>query len=114
MRLDQQRDGRHLGSERLLFLSLGCRRVTGELEEVSAFVAVEPKRRGEGVEHLVRGADVPALFEVGVPGGADPGEQCEFLAAESRRPAATGLRQTDLAGVIRSLRLRRKALSSRR
>ena len=72
MRLEQERDGRHLGGERRGFFGFGRRRVTGELEEVTALIPVEPQRRGEGVEHLVRGADVPALFEVRGVGTISP------------------------------------------
>lgn len=59
-------------------------------------MAVEPQRRGEGGEHLVRDADVPALLQVRAPGGAHPGEQRELLPAQPRRPAAAGVRQPHL------------------
>jgi hypothetical protein len=70
--------------------------VTGKLEEMIALVTVEPQRRGEGVQHLFGGADLPPLLQVRVPGGADPGQQCQFLSAKSRSPAAAGLGQAHL------------------
>jgi hypothetical protein len=50
MRLEQERDSRHVGGQGRGSVGLGRRPVTGELEEVTALVPVEPQRRGEGID----------------------------------------------------------------
>jgi hypothetical protein len=58
----------------------------------------EPQRPANGVEDLAGNVDVAALFEPGVPGHPDPGQDGDLLAAQSRSPALTRGRYADVAG----------------
>lgn len=98
LRLEQPRYGRDLRGEGLVVDGMGCRCVTGEPEEVVTFVAAEPQDRGQGAQHLLRDADVPSLLQIRVPGGADPGEQRQFLPAQPGGAAPAGVRQPHLVG----------------
>jgi hypothetical protein len=53
--------------------------LAGEAEEVRALAGLELERQGDGAEDLRRDANVPALFEPGVPGKANPGEIGDLL-----------------------------------
>lgn len=59
----------------------------GQVEQVGAFGLVELEHRGHRVEDGIGGAAEIAAFEPGVVVHADPGEQCDLLAAQSRDAA---------------------------
>jgi hypothetical protein len=52
--------------------------------------------RGEGVEDLDAGVDRAALLKPRVPGDANPGELCQFLAPQARRATADAGRKADV------------------
>jgi hypothetical protein len=65
---------------------------------VTALGGGEAKRTGEGLEHLQRRAHLAGLLEPRLPGGADPGELRDLLAAQAGRSPAPAARQADVLG----------------
>src|SRR2546429_517945 len=51
---------------------------------------------GEAVQYVRRRPDVPALFEIRVPGGAEPGEHRDLFPAQSQRAPARTDGQADI------------------
>ena len=54
--------------------------------------------RSAGVRRSAR-ASAASLLEPRVPGGADPGQQRDLLAAQPGRPAAAAVREADILGL---------------
>ena len=59
----------------------------------------QAQRAGERLEHLQRGADVAALLEPRVPGGAHAGEVGDLLAAQPGRAAAAAAGEAHILGL---------------
>jgi hypothetical protein len=74
----------------------------GQAPEVPALVGGQLQRAGQGVDHLLRGRDAPALLQPRVPGQADPGDLGDLLAAQAGRPAAAGMRVAGRARIGRA------------
>ncbi|GAB4095013.1 hypothetical protein GCM10028787_04880 [Brachybacterium horti] len=62
----------------------------GEHREVASLRGRHPQHPGDRVEHLVRDAGRAPLLEPRVPGGADPGELGDLLAAQAGGAPAAG------------------------
>ena len=76
----------------------GRRPAMRQEKKIAAFRIVEPKRPGDVKQERFGNLDVAALFEPGIPGKTDAGEQGNFLAPQSGRAATTRDRQADIDG----------------
>lgn len=70
----------------------------GQVEEVGAFVVIQFQGLGDGGEDVFGDAADVALFQPGVPLGADAGEDGDFFAAQARDAASAAGGQPDLFG----------------
>ena len=78
--------------------SCGARveREAREQIEMTALVGGQPQRARDAAEHVGRDVDRQALLEPRVPRRADVGEQRDFFAPQSRRPAPRAVGQSDV------------------
>nr|WP_228720868.1 hypothetical protein [Nitrogeniibacter mangrovi] len=73
--------------------------LAGQLEQVVALGRRALQGLGDGLEGPGGGFDVAALFQPGVPGGADVGQLGHFLTTQPRGAAPADLGQAQARGV---------------